>query len=161
MRKSRAETKEEGFTFQCLGCWKVDCLKAELARLPDIVNGVEVWITKETDGIESYDRQRGRKKQCSDKKGEERRLRGEMAIVTKTNGERTTENMTSRKVTREKVTVEKERVQWDRRGEKYMWQEDRWSEERYVNREINNRDDDRKKRGRKERNNKASSRGNS
>ena len=33
---------EEGFTFQCLGCWKVDCLTAELARLTDIVKGWRV-----------------------------------------------------------------------------------------------------------------------
>ena len=39
--KSWSETTEEGFTFQCLGCWKVDCLTAELARLTDIVKGVE------------------------------------------------------------------------------------------------------------------------
>ena len=36
--KSWSETTEEGFTFQCLGCWKVDCLTAELARL---VKGME------------------------------------------------------------------------------------------------------------------------
>ena len=39
--KSWSETTEEGFTFQCLGCWKVDCLTAELARLMDIVKGME------------------------------------------------------------------------------------------------------------------------
>ena len=39
--KSWSETTEEGFTFQCLGCWKVDCLTAELARLTDIVMGME------------------------------------------------------------------------------------------------------------------------
>ena len=39
--KSWSETTEEGFTFQYLGCWKVDCLKAELARLTDIVKGME------------------------------------------------------------------------------------------------------------------------
>ena len=63
-------------------------------------------MTKETDGIESDDRERGWKEQCSDKKDEERRLRGGRAIVRKTNGERTTENMTCSKVTGEKVTVE-------------------------------------------------------
>ena len=31
---------EEGFTFQCLGCCKVDCLTAELARLTDVVKGM-------------------------------------------------------------------------------------------------------------------------
>ena len=39
--KTWSETTEEGFTFQCLGCWKVDCLTAELARLTDIVKGVQ------------------------------------------------------------------------------------------------------------------------
>ena len=37
-----SETTEEGITFQCLGCWKVDCLTAELARLTDIVKGMRV-----------------------------------------------------------------------------------------------------------------------
>ena len=63
-------------------------------------------MTKGTDGIESDDRERGRKDQCSDKKDEERRLRGGRASARKTNGERTPENMTSRKV--ERVTVENE-----------------------------------------------------
>ena len=36
-----SETTEEGFTFQCLGCWKVDCLTADVARLTDIVKGME------------------------------------------------------------------------------------------------------------------------
>ena len=39
--KTWSETTEEGFMFQCLGCWKVDCLTAELARLTDIVKGVQ------------------------------------------------------------------------------------------------------------------------
>ena len=34
--KTWSETTEEGFTFQCLGCWKV-----ELARLTDIVKGMQ------------------------------------------------------------------------------------------------------------------------
>ena len=40
-RKSWSETTEEGFTFPCLRCWKVDCLTAELARLTDIVKVME------------------------------------------------------------------------------------------------------------------------
>ncbi|KAK2157399.1 hypothetical protein NP493_1880g00017 [Ridgeia piscesae] len=39
--KTWSETTEEGFTFQCLGCWKVDCLTADVARLTDIVKGME------------------------------------------------------------------------------------------------------------------------
>ena len=51
--KSWSETTEEGFTFQCLGCWKVDCLSAELARLTDIVKGMESGgrvIARKTNG---------------------------------------------------------------------------------------------------------------
>ena len=97
--KSWAETMEEDFTFQCTGCLKVECLTAELARLTDIVKGMEMRITKETDG-------RGRKEQCSDKKGEDSILRGGRASARKANGERTSENMACRKVTGEKVTVD-------------------------------------------------------
>ena len=32
---------EKGFTFQCLGCWKVDFLTADIARLTDIMKGME------------------------------------------------------------------------------------------------------------------------
>ena len=92
--KSWAETMEEDFTFQCTGC-----LTAELARLTDIVKGVGMRITKETYG-------RGRKEQCSDKKGEDSILRGGRASARKANGERTSENMACRKVTGEKVTVD-------------------------------------------------------
>ena len=70
--KSWSETMEEDFTFQCKGCWKVECLTAELARLTGIVKGMEMRMTKETDGIESDDRETGRKQQCNDKKYEER-----------------------------------------------------------------------------------------
>ena len=97
--KSWAETMEEDFTFQCTGCLKVECLTAELARLTDIVKGMEMRITKETDG-------RGRKEQCSDKKGEDSILRGGRASARKANGERTSDNMACRKVTGEKVTVD-------------------------------------------------------
>jgi len=41
-------------------------------------------ITKETDGIESDDRESGRKEQCSDNKDEDRRLRGGRASAMKT-----------------------------------------------------------------------------
>ena len=56
--KSWSETTEEGFTFQCLGCWKVYCLTAELARVTDIVKGMETRMTKETNGIESDGKER-------------------------------------------------------------------------------------------------------
>ena len=51
--KTWSETTEEGFTFQCLGCWKVDCLTAESARLTDIVKGMECGgrvIARKTNG---------------------------------------------------------------------------------------------------------------
>ena len=111
--KSWAETMEEDFTFQCTGCCKVECLTVELARLTDIVKGLEMKITKETDG-------RGRNEQCSDKKDEDMRLRGGRVSARKTNGERTRESMACRKVTRDKVTVDEGGGQWDRRGEKFM-----------------------------------------
>ena len=74
----------------------MECLTAELARLTGIVKGMEMRITKETDG-------RGQKEQCSDKKDDDRRLRGvrSSASARKTNGERTTETMACRKVTGE------------------------------------------------------------
>ena len=53
---SWSETTEEGFTFQCLGCWKLDCLTAELSRLADVVKGVEKGgraIARKTNGKET------------------------------------------------------------------------------------------------------------
>ena len=117
---SWAETMEEYFTFQCKGCRKVERLTAELARPTGIVKGMETRITKETDGIESYDREKGQKEQCSDTKDEDRRLRGGRVSARKTNGERTRESMACRKVTGEKVTVDEGGGQWGRRGEKIM-----------------------------------------
>ena len=55
----------------------MECLTAELARLTCIVKGMEMRMTKDTDGIESDDKERGWKEECSDKKDEERRLRRE------------------------------------------------------------------------------------
>ena len=71
-----------------------------------VVKGMEMRITKETDG-------RGRKEQCSDKKDEDRRLRGGRARTRKTNGERTTEN-------RGESHSRRGGGQWDKRGEKFM-----------------------------------------
>jgi len=36
---------EEGLTFQCVWCWKVDCLTTEVARLKHIVMGMEIRMT--------------------------------------------------------------------------------------------------------------------
>ncbi|KAK2159323.1 hypothetical protein NP493_1728g00028 [Ridgeia piscesae] len=133
---------EEGFTFQCTGCWKVECLTAELTTLNGIVKGVEMRITKETDG-------RGRKEQCSDKKDEDRRLRrgaSASASARKTNGQRTTKNMACWKVTRKSDSrgggdsgKREERISCDRRKDEGK----KGSESRCVEREVNNRDDDR------------------
>ena len=81
--KAWAETMEEDFTFQCMGCWNVECLTAELARLTGIVKGMEMKMTKEMDGIVSDDMERARKEQCSDKKDEEKILRGEREVQGK------------------------------------------------------------------------------
>ena len=67
---------EEDVTFQCTGCWKVECFAAELSRLTDIVKGMEMIMAKEMDG-------RGRKEQSSDKKDEDRILRGGMESAKK------------------------------------------------------------------------------
>ena len=105
---------------------------------------MEIRKTKETDG-------RGRNEQCSDKKDEDRRLRGGRASARKTNGERTRESMACRKVTGEKVTVDEggngtgeERSSCDRRKEEWK----KGNESKCAEREVNNRDDDRTKRGR-------------
>ena len=107
---SWAGTMEEDFTFQWGGGGyrEVECLTAELVRLTGIVKGMEMRMSKETYGTESDDRETGRKQQSSDKKDEERKLRGGRASARKTDEERTTENLTCRKVTWEKVTVEKD-----------------------------------------------------
>ena len=118
---------------------------------------METRITKETDGIESYDREKGQKEQCSDTKDEDRKLRGGRVSARKTNGERTRESTACRKVTGEKVTVDEggdngageERRSCDRRKDEGK----KGSESKCVEREVNNRDDDRKKRGREKRNN--------
>ena len=77
----------------------MDCLRAELARLTDIVKGMDTRMTKGTDGRVSNGKERGRKEQSRDKTDEERSLRGGRVIARKPNGERTTENMACRKVT--------------------------------------------------------------
>ena len=81
--KSWAETMEEDCTFQCMVCWKLKCLTAELARLTSIRKGMDIRMTKETGEIESVDKERGWKEQCSDNKDEERRLRGGRANARK------------------------------------------------------------------------------
>ena len=68
----------------------MDCLTAELARITDGVKGMETRMTKETDGIESDGKERGRKEQCRDKTDEKRRLKGGRVNARTTNGERTT-----------------------------------------------------------------------
>ena len=70
--------------FPVLGVLERGCIAAEIARLTDLVKGVDLRMTKGTDGIESDDREKGRKEQCSEKKDEERRLRGGRVITRKT-----------------------------------------------------------------------------
>ena len=41
-----------------------------------MVKGMEMRMTKEPNGIESDDRETGQKEQCSDKRDQERRMRG-------------------------------------------------------------------------------------
>ncbi len=129
--KSWAETMEEGFTFQCIGCWKVECLQKEIVRLTDIVKGMEIGISKEAGRMERDDRERGEntarlKENSSGKKTEERRLRGGKVIGGEEIGKSTTENVTSVKVTGKKVTVEKEGGKMGGRGERKT----RWDERR-------------------------------
>ncbi|KAK2192629.1 hypothetical protein NP493_27g00033 [Ridgeia piscesae] len=91
--KTWSETTDEGFTFQCLGCWKVDCLTAELARLTDIVKGMQSGgrvIARTTNG-ERGGKTNGRKE-----------VRGD---VTKRKS--ITRTMTGRKETGKKGTTEK------------------------------------------------------
>ena len=62
LKNGLVSTMEEGFTFQCLGCGKWT-VQQKIARLTGIVKGMDMRMTKETDGIESGDRERGRKEQ--------------------------------------------------------------------------------------------------
>ena len=75
--KTWAETMAEVFTFQCLGCWKMECLRTETASLSDIVKGMEMRMTKEIDGIVQYRAMtwRDRKEQYIAKKDDGVRLR--------------------------------------------------------------------------------------
>ena len=116
-------------------------------------------MTKETDGIESDDRERGRKDEYSEKKDEERRLRGWRAIQRKPNGEknnrkRDMQDGDSREGGRDSRTGE-DRSRCDRRKDEGK----KGSESRCDQTDVNNRDDDRKKRDGKERNNRESGSG--
>ena len=43
---------------QCVGCWTVDCITAEIAKQINFVKGLAMRMTTETDAIESNDWQR-------------------------------------------------------------------------------------------------------
>ena len=125
--KTWSETTEEGFTFQCLGCWKVDCLTAELARLTDIVNGDAEW--REGDCKDNKWRKNNRKHDMQEGDGEKvtvekeggtrgQEMREVDATGGKTNGRKEvrgdvtkrksiTRTMTRRKETGKKGTTEK------------------------------------------------------
>ena len=125
--KTWSETMEEGFTFQCLGCWKVDCLTAELARLTDIVKGMESGgrvIARKTNGERTTGNMTCRKvtgeKVTVEKEGGTRGqdMREVDATGGKTNGRKEvrvdvtkrksiTRTMTGRKETGKKGTTEK------------------------------------------------------
>ena len=125
--KTWSETTEEGFTFHCLGCWKVDCLTAELARLTDIVKRIESGgrvIVRRTNGerttgnmicgkvtgekvtVEKEGGTRGQEMREVDATGGKTNGRKEVRVdVTKRKSIRRT--MTGRKQTGKKGTTEK------------------------------------------------------
>ena len=125
--KTWSETTEEGFTFQCLGCWKVDCLTAELARLTDIVKGMQSGgrvIARTTNGERTTGNMTCRnvtgEKVTVEKEGGTRgqEMREVDATGGKTNGRKEvrgdvtkrksiTRTMTGRKETEKKGTTEK------------------------------------------------------
>ena len=111
--------RDNGGRFYFPECWKVECLTAALVSLPvtGIVKGMEMRMTKPTDGIESDDRERGWKEQCSDKKDEERRLKGGRVDCKENKWRKNNRKHDMHEGDREKVTVEKEGRQWDRRGQ--------------------------------------------
>ena len=120
--KTWSETMEEGFTFQCLGCWKVDCLTAELANR--YCEGDGEWR-------EGY---------CKENKWRTNNRKHDMQ-----EGDRGESD--SRGGGRDKGTV-CERSRCDRRKDEGK----KGSESRCDQTEVNNKDDDRKKRDMKERN---------
>ena len=128
--KSWSETAEEGFTFQCLGYWKVDCLTAKLATVTDIVieRGGRV-IARKTNGEGTTENMTCRK------------VTGEKVTVLREGG-------------RDKGTGA-DRSRCDSRKDEGK----KGSKIRCDQTEVNSKDDDRKKRGRKERNNRESGRG--
>ena len=125
--KTWSEATEEGFTFQCLGCWNVDCLTAELARLTEIVKGMEsggrviAWktngerttgnmtcrkVTGEKVTVEKEGGTRGQDMREVDATGGKTNGRKEVTVdVTKRKS--ITRTMTGRKETGKKGTTEK------------------------------------------------------
>ena len=118
--KTWSETTEEGFTFQCLWCWKVDCLTAELARLTDTVKGMQSGgrvIARTTNGerqqvtgekvtVEKEGGTRGQEMREVDATGGKMNGRKEVrGDVTKRKS--ITRTMTGRKETGKKGTTEK------------------------------------------------------
>ena len=96
--KTWSETTGEGFTFQCLGCWKVDCLTAEIARLTDIVKGMQCGgrvIARTTNGERTTGNMTCRK------------MTGEKVRGDVTKRKSITKTMSGRKETGKKGTTEK------------------------------------------------------
>ena len=125
--KTWSDTTDEGITFQCLGCRKVDCLTAELARLTDIVKGMESGgrvIARKTNGerttgnmtcrkvtgekmtVEKEGGTRGQEMREVDATGGKTNVRKEVRVdVTKRKS--ITRTMTGRKETGKKGKIEK------------------------------------------------------
>ena len=68
----------------------MDCLTAQIAKVTNIVKRMKMRMTEESDGIESDDRERGRKERESETKDAERRVRGGKVMARKTKGDITT-----------------------------------------------------------------------
>ena len=56
--KHWAETREDGSTFRCRGCSRVECLMKEVYRLTAVVKEMEEKLNTKTDNIENDDRER-------------------------------------------------------------------------------------------------------
>ncbi|KAK2182369.1 hypothetical protein NP493_355g00000 [Ridgeia piscesae] len=125
--KTCTDTLEEGFTFQCTGCWKVECITAELARLTGIVKGGRVSANasaRKTNGERTTENMACRKVtgekvtvEDEGEMGQERRevhvtggkMKGRKEVrIDVSKGKSITRMMTGRKEAGKKGTTEKE-----------------------------------------------------
>ena len=56
--KQWAETREDGFTFRCMGCSRVECMMKEVYRLTAVVKEMEEKLNMKIDSIENDDKER-------------------------------------------------------------------------------------------------------